>query len=198
MNRWTWLLQYGVACFLALLLAGILGGTQLFQHTTLGASGPAASDIVRFLGDGAALLLLWLAAARAATALPDDRSWRSMLRHTLTPLATLVVVVVGYGVPLFVLRPVLNQTAMATYGWLFVLATMTAAVWLAVSAYQHAGGLDSTISRIARRRAIPLPATTTATPPATKTAEPDRCRECGATLAADATSCPRCGHRRAA
>ena len=138
MERWTWVLRYGIACLFALLLAAVLGGTQLFHDTTLRADGPTASDVVRFLGDGAALLLAWFAAARAAATLPDDGSWRSFLRQTLTPVATLVVLAVGYGVPLFVLHPFLNQPVMMVYRWLFVLAIIGAALWLAWAGYQNA------------------------------------------------------------
>ena len=194
MNRWTWILRYAMACFLALVLAGILGGSQLFQHTTLGTSGPTAADVVRFLGEGAALLLLWLAAARAAAALPDDASWRSVLRHTVVPLATLVVLALGYGVPLLVLRPFLNEPALMAYRWLFVVAILGAAVWLALAGYQNADALSPIVARLARRafrrRVIPLPATTALVP--------QRCSECGTIVSPDTTFCQHCGHRRAA
>ena len=195
MERWTWVLRYGVACFFALLLAAILGGSRLFHDTTLGADGPTAADVVRFLGDGAALLLVWFAAVRAAAALPKDGSWRSFLRQTLVPLATLVVLAVGYGVPLFVLRPFLDQPAMMVYGWLFVLAILGAAFWLAWAAYQNAEALNSIVVRLARqasrRRAIALPATMAP-------AAPQRCSECGTSISPGAASCQHCGHKLAA
>ncbi len=195
MNRWTWVLRYGVACLFALVLAAILSGNRLFHDTTLGADGPTASDVVRFLGDGAALLLIWFAAAQGAATLPNDGSWRSFLRKTLTPLATLVVLAVGYGVPLFVLRPFLNQPAMMVYGWLFVLAIMGAALWLTWAGYQNADALNSIVTRLARQvsrhRAIALPAVTTP-------AAPQRCGECGTISSPDAASCQHCGHKLAA
>src|SRR5438552_12007139 len=195
MDRWAWVLRYGVACFFALLLAAILGGSRLFHDTTLGADGPTAAGVVRFLGDGAALLLVWFAAARAAAALPKDGSWRSFLRQTLVPIATLVVLAVGYGVPLFVLRPFLNQPALMAYGWLFVLAILGAAFWLAWAAYQNAEALNSIVARLARRvsrrRAIALPA-------AIAPAASQRCGECGTIISPGATSCQHCGHKLAA
>src|SRR5436190_1376317 len=122
MDRWAWVLRYAVAFLFAVVLAAILDSSRLFHETTLGPAGPTAADVVRFLGDGAALLLVWFAAVRAAGMLPRDGTWRSFLRETLVPLATLVVLAVGYGVPLFVLHPFLDQPAMMVYGWLFVLA----------------------------------------------------------------------------
>lgn len=161
MERWAWVLRYAVACLFALVLSAILGGSRLFQETTLGPAGPTAADVVRFLGDGAALLLIWFAAVRAVAMLPRDGSWRSFLRETLVPLATLVVLAVGYGVPLFVLRPVLDQPALIVYGWLFVLAIIGAALWLAWAGYQNAEALNGIVARlvrqVSRRRAIALP-----------------------------------------
>jgi hypothetical protein len=193
MNRWTWVLRYGVACFFALLLAALLGGTRLFHDTTLRADGPTASDVVRFLGDGAALLLAWLAAARAAATLPDDGSWRSFLRQTLIPLATLVVLAIGYGVPLFVLHPFLNEPVMMVYRWLFVLAISGAALWLAWAGYKNAEALSAIVARLARQvsrhRAIALPAAPAAS---------QRCGECGTIISPGAASCQHCGHKLAA
>jgi hypothetical protein len=193
MDRWTWVLRYGVACFFALLLAALLDGTRLFHDATLRADGPTAADVVRFLGDGAALLLVWFAAARAAATLRDDGSWRSFLRPTLTPLATLVVLAVGYGVPLFVLHPFLNPPVMMVYRWLFVLAIIGAALWLAWAGYQNAEALGAIVARLARQvsrhRAIALPAAPAA---------PQRCGECGTTISPGAVSCQHCGHKLAA
>ena len=195
MDRWTWVLRYGVACFFALLLTAILGGSRLFHDTTLGADGPTASDVVGFLGDGAVLLLVWFAAARAAATLPKDGGWRSFLRQTLIPLATLVVLAVGYGVPLFVLHPFLNQPAIMVYRWLFVLAIIGAALWLAWAGYQSAEAFNSLAVRLARqvsrRRAIALPA-------AMAPAAPQRCGECGTIISHGAASCQHCGHKLAA
>ena len=193
MNRWAWVFQYGVACVLVLLLAAILGHSQLFQHTTLGPRGLAASNLVRFLGDAAALLLVWLAAARAATWLPGDGSWRALVRHTITPLATLIVLTLGYGVPLFLLRPFLNDAAMIMYGWVFVVAIIGAALWLALEAYEHADVLASVGSSLAP--SVPRTATRHHD---TSAASAPRCSECGTTLPPGATSCQNCGHRVAA
>src|SRR5215467_274415 len=100
MERWAWTFRYAMACLLGLLLASILGGSQLFQNARLGPHGVSASDVVRFLGYGAALVLIWLAADRTALELPEDSGWRTLLRNTLVPLATLIVLAWSYTVPL--------------------------------------------------------------------------------------------------
>jgi len=74
-----------------------------------------------------------LAAFQAARSLADDGTWRSLARATIVPLATLIVLAVGYRVPLFVLRPFLAPPAMMAYRWLFVLAIIGAALWFAVA-----------------------------------------------------------------
>src|SRR5215467_10777258 len=81
MERWAWTFRYAMAC-------------------RLGPHGVSASDVVRFLGYGAALVLIWLAADRTALELPEDSGWRTLLRNTLVPLATLIVLAWSYTVPL--------------------------------------------------------------------------------------------------
>ncbi len=193
MNRWVWVFEYGVACFLALVLAALLGNSQLFQNATLGRNGLTASDVVWFLGAGAVLLLVWFAAPRVATSLPDDGSWQSLLRRAVTPVATLIVLALGYQVPLFVLRPFLNDTAMMVYRWLFVVAISGAAFWFAWTSYRNAGLLVGVFARLARslhHDAAPRPDTTSA--PA------GRCSQCGAELPPGVTSCQKCGRRLSA
>jgi hypothetical protein len=190
-DRWAWLLRYAVACVVVLLLSAILARSRLFQATTIGARGLTAGEIVRFLGDATALTLVWLAAARAARSLPDDRSWRSLLHHTLVPVATLVVLGVGYGVPLFVLHPFLGPAGMMAYNWLFVVALVGTAVWLVIAAYHNADALAAVATILAcslRREA------TGGTPPSPTA----RCPDCGTTLAPGAPACQKCGRARSA
>src|SRR5690242_20175283 len=129
MNRWAWLVRYLVAAFLALVLGRLLAGTPLFQNARLTAHGPSAADLVRFFGEGSALLLLWLAAQRAARALPEDDREQALLRHALLPLATLIVLALAYPVPLLLVGPVLSEPSLMVYRWLFVLAISATAVW---------------------------------------------------------------------
>ena len=92
MNRWAWGLQYATAFVLILLLTTLLGRSQLFGHAPLAPRGLTAADLVQFLGYEAALWLLWLAARRVATALPEDRGWQSLARRLTIPLAALLAV----------------------------------------------------------------------------------------------------------
>jgi hypothetical protein len=196
MGAYVWLLQYGVACLVVLVLGAILASSSLFQHTTFGTDQVTAADAVRALADGAALVLLWFAAARARRSLPDDGSWRSLLRATILPLATLVVLGVGYGVPLFVLRPFLSPAAMMAYRWLFVLAIIGAALWLALASFRHATVLASVVARAAR--SVRSAATTREATSPGVSASTARCEQCGAPVAPGVMSCRECGHPLAA
>jgi len=90
-----------------------------------------------------------LAAFQAARSLADDGTWRSLARATIVPLATLIVLAVGYRVPLFVLRPFLAPPAMMAYRWLFVLAIIGTALWFAVATYRRATVLGAVVARLA-------------------------------------------------
>jgi succinate dehydrogenase hydrophobic anchor subunit len=187
-NRWTWLVQYATAAILALLLASILGSSQLFQTTRFGENGLAASNVVWFIGYGVVLFLIWFGAGRAAATLPEDGNWKSFLRRTITPLATLVVLALGYQVPLFLLRPFMSDVAMTTYGWLFVAAITAAAIWFAYESYVNSELLLPTVYRFAH--SVRDAAAETKTGPSVGV----RCRQCGMKLEPGVTKCPSCGH----
>jgi len=196
MDRWAWIVRYAVAGGLALLLAGVLGGSQLFQNARVTAGGPSAGDLVRFFGEGAALLLLWLAADRATRTLPEGGGERAIARHGLRPLATLIVLALAYPVPLLLLRPVQSDAGLMIYRWLFVLAITAAAVWLVLSVSRDAEALSPALSRMAarfRERTARRPeALAVPTKPAV------RCTGCGEILPPGSTTCAKCGRQAAA
>jgi len=196
MNRWAWLARYAVAALLALVLAGLLGGSQLFQNARVAAHGPTAADLVRFFGSGAALLLLWLAADRAARTIPEDGSQRSLVRHALLPLATLIVLALAYPVPLLLVGPVLSEPSLMVYRWLFVLGITAAGVWLVLTVSRDADALAPVLSRAAarlRQRRGDEPEAL-----AVRSKAAVRCATCGELLPPGETTCARCGRRAAA
>ena len=189
-------MRYAVAFVLALLLGSLLGGSQLFQNARVTPHGPSAGDLVRFFAEGAALLLLWLAADRAARSLPEDGRERSVARHALLPLATLVVLAFAYPVPLLLLGPVMNDTALMIYRWLFVLAITAAAVWLVLTVSRDAEALSPALSRLAaslRERKAARPESL-----AVPTRPAIRCTACGELLPPGETTCAKCGRQAAA
>lgn len=181
MRAWGWVVQYGIAIFLALVLGAILGGIPLFKETTLGATGLTASDLVQFLGYGGALLLLWLLAYRATTELPEARKELLFLRRVIVPLATLIVVSVGYKVLGLLVGPFLDETSTTLYNWVFVLGIVGAALWLALVGYRHSALLIESFAALGQPG---QPAPPQASFP---------CPQCGATAAIGTKFCSQCG-----
>ncbi|MER3421917.1 MAG: hypothetical protein C4293_00470 [Nitrospiraceae bacterium] len=70
-----WLVNYGIAIFLVLLLGATLGNIALFKETVLGDTKLRAFHLGQFMGYGGALLLLWLLGRRATLQIPDKKEW---------------------------------------------------------------------------------------------------------------------------
>ena len=129
-ERWSWVVRYLVVIVAALILAAAFGEMALFKTTKFGKTGLTAARLVQFLGYGGALLVLWMLAQRAAELLPgNDPRW-NVLKSTLVPLTTLVVVSAGQAVMLLLLGPVMNKTWHQIYNWVSVTAIILSAAWL--------------------------------------------------------------------
>jgi len=129
-ERWSWIIRYAVVIAAALALGAAFGEMSLFKTTRLGRTGLNAANLVQFLTYGAALVLLWLAARRAAALLPaGDVRW-NVLRSTLVPLTTLIVVSAGQAVLLIVAGPLMSKAWHQTYSWISVTAIILSAAWL--------------------------------------------------------------------
>jgi len=129
-ERWSWIIRYAVVIVAALALGAAFGEMSLFKTTRLGRTGLNAANLVQFLTYGAALALLWLAARRAAALLPaDDVRW-NVLKSTLVPLTTLIVVSAGQAVLLIVAGPLMSKAWHQTYSWIAVTAIILSAAWL--------------------------------------------------------------------
>lgn len=133
MKAWGWVVQYGVAIVLALLLGVILGHLPLFHETVLGSTKFRASHVVQFVAYGGALIILWLLGSHAALQVPQERKWFTCLRHIITPLTTLIVVTAGHAVLLLVTEPFLGRTGKGIYNWIFVIGIVGAAFWLVLA-----------------------------------------------------------------
>ena len=198
MERWVWAIQYGVALLMVLALSALLGNSHLFHSAPLGRSDLSASSLVRLIGDSAALILLWFMARRATSELRDRGGWQALLRAIAVPLATLIILLVGYGVPLFVLGPILNDAGLAAYHWLFVVAVVAAALWLALVVYENAPLLTTVVSNLAR--SVPrhlesgsdLASATSLPSTGAEASRTTRCGQCGRELEPDSRSCSFC------
>jgi hypothetical protein len=109
---------------------------------------------VQFLGYGGALLVLWLLARRAAELMPgQDPRW-NVLKNTLVPLTTLIVVSAGQAVMLLLLGPIMNKAWHQIYNWVSITAIILSAAWLLGAVLTGSASLAPLFGgRMARRNA---------------------------------------------
>ncbi len=183
MQRQMRLIQFGSAMALALILGATLGHLPLFAETALGHARLHASDIAQFLGYGGALVMLWMLCRELAIPQHEDNPKLAFVSHLVMPLATLIVVSLGYRVLLFVAGPFLGPAGRRVYDWIFVLGMIATAIWLTVAWFQHSVSLNTVLQPRDR---------TDASPPASSHGA---CHACGATMRAGTKYCSACGHR---
>jgi hypothetical protein len=133
----AWWIRYLLVIVVTLVLGAALGELGFFQRTSLGALKLSAANLVRFLGYGSALILLWLLSQRAAQELQSQGGWRTQASHFVLPLATVIIVPAAQPVLLLVLGGLLGPDLRKIYDWLFILGTLGAAVWLVLALYQR-------------------------------------------------------------
>ena len=152
-ERWSWMIRYAIVIAAALILAAAFGEMQLFKATRLGKTGLNAARLVQFLGYGGSLLVLWLLASRAAALMPgNDPRW-NVLKNTLVPLTTLIVVSAGQAVVLLLLGPLMSKTWHEIYSWVSITAIIVSAAWLLASVLTGSSSLAPLFGgRIARRQ----------------------------------------------
>ena len=129
-ERWSWMVRYAVVIAAALALGAAFGEMALFRNARLGRTGLSAAHLVQFLGYGGALAVLWLAARRAAALFPDQDPRWGVLKSTLVPLTSLIVVSAGQAVLLLVAGPLMNKAWHQVYNWVSVTAIILATAWL--------------------------------------------------------------------
>ena len=151
-ERWSWVLRYAVVIVAALILGAAFGEMALFKNARFGKTGVSAAHLVQFLGFGGALAVLWLAARRAAALLPgDDPRW-GVLKSTLLPLTTLIVISAGQAVLLLLLGPLMSRAWHQIYNWTSVTAIILSAAWLLGAVLTGSASLAPLFGgRIARR-----------------------------------------------
>lgn len=152
-ERWSWTIRYVIVIVAALILAAAFGEMALFKTTRFGKTGLTAARLVQFLGYGGALLVLWMLAQRAAQLLPANDPRFSVLKNTLVPLTTLIVVSAGQAVLLLLLAPVMNKTWHQIYSWVSVTAIILSAAWLLAAVLTGSASLAPLFGgRVARRQ----------------------------------------------
>lgn len=136
-NNAAWWIRYLLVIVVTLVLGSALGELAFFQKTSIAALKLTAASLVRFLGYGSALLLLWLLSQRAAQELDKQGGWQLQAGRFVLPLATVIIVPATHPVLLLLLGGLLGPELRKIYDWLFILGTLAAAIWLVLSLYQH-------------------------------------------------------------
>lgn len=177
MGSWSWIGRYALVLLVAVLLGAAIGELTVFKQTTLGTPKLPAAALARFLGYGGALVIFWMLGQRAATELRRSGGGAAQLGFLVLPLATLIVLSVGYDIGLAILRPFLGSGHKQVYNWLFVLGISASALWLVLALYQRSEGLIELL-KVARAHAQPTGR---------------KCESCGAALPDEAKFCAACG-----
>lgn len=138
MNKSTlWWIRYILVIAVTLILGAALGELSFFKQTGLDFLRLSAANLIRFLGYGSALVLLWLLAQRAARELQGQAGWKQPASFFVLPLATVIIVPATYPVLLLLIGGLLGPNTGKLYDWLFILGTTAAAIWLVVALFQH-------------------------------------------------------------
>ncbi len=177
--NWNWVGRYVAVIVLALVLGAALGAMPLFAKTFLVSGKLSAAQLVRFLGYGTALVVFWILGQRLTMALRQKTGRWTSLQSLVLPVVTLIVVSALYSVILLVLGPVLGSALHKIYDWLFILAIIACAVWLIMAVLGQADAITEALTGSVRKAGAPGQAVV--------------CASCGASNAAGATQCARCG-----
>ncbi len=140
-ENWILIGRYIAVIVASLLLGMALSSMELFVKTAVANTRLSASDIVRFLGYGGALVVFWLMVQRLTMILAQQGGRWSTLQHVLLPLGTLIVVSAAYSVLLPVLAPLMSAGMKQFYNWIFILATIAAAIWLIVAMFNQSSSI---------------------------------------------------------
>jgi hypothetical protein len=136
-DEWMWTARNGVAVLAALVLTVILSQVQVFQEAARGSEGFNAAAVVRLLGYGIALALIWMTAWRAAAQIPPRDAGSRLLREGFPPFTALLTLPGVYSL----IRPFLGDRAVTAISWVFVLLLLATAAWLGSVLYHNADAL---------------------------------------------------------
>lgn len=149
LSQWQKPLQILIAIFFTLMVGTLIAKVPSFAETALYRHLDLA-DLIVFLTQLAALLLLYLLAREVKESLPKNGKICSFLRGILPPIAALLILILGEDVLMDILEPFLSITGERLVILLFWLAILASGVWLIWSSYQHGPELIAGIVAWAR------------------------------------------------
>ena len=150
-EHWILIGRYVAVIITCMLLGATLGHMELFEKTTVVSGKLAASHLVRFLGYSGALAVFWLTMKRLTVLLAHLGGRWNALTQVVLPFGALVGLSIAYSVVLIVVGPLMNSALSTAYNWLFIVATVAAAVWLIVAMFNQSSSLTELIIRKAEK-----------------------------------------------
>jgi serine/threonine-protein kinase len=177
-QNWTWIGRYVAVIVIALVLAAAFGSMDLFKTTAVIGKKLTAAHIVKFLGYGTALAVLWLLSQRAAVTLQKQGGRWSFGQYLLVPLVTLIVAASAHSVLLLVLGPLMDPGLRNVYNWLFIVGIIAAAGWVVMAIFNQSASLTEAVASAAKQAT---------------SAKGTSCPKCGAPAGKAAKFCSNCG-----
>jgi len=157
MKKYGWLVQYGVTIMLALGFGSLLSQVPLFQETSLGTAKLRASQCVQFLGYAGALVVLWQVGQCLARKLPSVAPNLKFLSPMMIPCTSLMILIASHPIGELILHPFFGKTGKGIYNWVFVIGTVSAALWVVMAWYAKAAPLLQTLEEPSQDSTPPSP-----------------------------------------
>ncbi len=179
LSQWQKPLQCFIAILSTLLVGTLIANISNFSHTQV-IKHLSLSELIIFLTQIAALVLLYLLAREIKEALPNNGKTSSFIRGILPATAALLILILGQDVIMDILAPYLSSKGERIVIFLFWLAILVSGTWFIWSSYIHGPQLVAGILALAHHfeqwgKQVTL------------------CPACGAHVKDDMTFCSYCG-----
>jgi len=148
-ENWYWIGKYLIVIVAALLLGSVLAGLEPFRSATIGTAGVGAGALVQFIAHSGALALLWALGFRHASQLRRVGGPSAHLAAMVLALVTLIVVASAYGVLLRFITPILASDLKPVVDWIFIVAILSAALWLLWVLFTDSEALIAAVGSVA-------------------------------------------------
>ncbi len=148
--QWQKPLQSIVAIFITWIVGYLIAQSSIFASTLIFRS-LSLADLALLLTRITILILMLVLARQLQMVLPENGKGASFLRAILTPLATLIILLMGQNVLLEMLAPFLSSGGEKILILLFWLATLACTAWLIWLSYLHGPELVAGIIALGHR-----------------------------------------------
>ncbi len=173
--------QYFITILIVLLIGYLISRLPIMSHLEI-ARRISAAGIVIFFTKLAGLVLFYLFATRAISALPKQGGGFCFIRAIMVPGTLLVIVIIGQAILWQVLAPFMGMAGKKIYLSIAIALIILVGIWFAWVSYQNSPHLIDSTQRV--KKLIPELTTLHAS----------ACPECGQMSSRSAKFCGHCGH----